>query len=201
MSSTGTPRPPASAGVAGKRLWRAVLGEYELSGGDLELLRHAVLVADELQQLEELVRASGPLIKDRDGNPCPNPASQQHRLLALTLGRLLAGIQVVGDVADVHDPARPQKRSGFRGAYKLRAVELCGRRDLTSRSPRRSTASMYPGTGRVAGGNGYLNASNGTTPRTRWFMRAQVPTALAGRLRRDRWATLPTCSGPGGKRV
>lgn len=121
-SSSSTPRPPASAGTAGKRLWRAVLGEYELSGADLELLRHAVLMADELAQLEELVRVSGPLIRDRDGQPCPNPASQQHRLLALALGRVLAGIRVVGDV-DQEEGARPQRRAGFRGPYALKAVD------------------------------------------------------------------------------
>lgn len=119
------PRPPAAAREAGRRLWRAVLGEYELTGADLEVLRQAVLVADELAALETMVRASGPLIRDRDGLPVPNPASVQHRLLSITYGRLLACIQVVGDVADQHDPARPQRRSGFRGTYTggLRAVE------------------------------------------------------------------------------
>jgi hypothetical protein len=102
-----------------------VLGEYELTGADLEVLRQAVLVADELAQLEALVRASGPLIRDRDGLPAANPASQQHRLLAITYARLLAAIQVIGDQADAHDPARPQRRSGVRGVYTggLRAVE------------------------------------------------------------------------------
>jgi hypothetical protein len=125
MGTSRAPRPPASAGEAGRRLWRAVLGEYELTGADLEVLRQAVTVADELAGLEALVRASGPLIRDRDGLPTPNPASQQHRLLSITLARLLAAIQVIGDQADIHDPARPQRRSGVRGVYTggLRAVE------------------------------------------------------------------------------
>jgi hypothetical protein len=113
MGTSRAPRPPASAGEAGRRLWRAVHAEYELT------------VADELAGLEALVRASGPLIRDRDGLPAPNPASQQHRLLSITLARLLASIQVIGDQADAHDPARPQRRSGVRGVYAggLRAVE------------------------------------------------------------------------------
>ncbi len=117
------PEPPANAGPAGKRLWTSTLAEYQLSGSDLFLLERAVLLADELAALEDLVRASGPLIRDSDGRPCPNPASQQHRLLTLALGRVLAGIRVVGDV-DEQDGTRPQRRSGFRGPYSnLKAVD------------------------------------------------------------------------------
>jgi hypothetical protein len=93
-----------------------VHAEYELTGANLEILRRAVTVADELAGLEALVRASGPLIRDRDGQPAPNPASQQHRLLSITLARLLAAIQVIGDQADGHDPARPQRRLHGRAA-------------------------------------------------------------------------------------
>jgi hypothetical protein len=83
-----------------------VHAEYYLTGADLEVLRHAVTIADELAGLEALVRASAPLIRDRNGQPAPNPASQQHRLLSITL-------------------ARPQRRSGVRGVYTggLRAVQ------------------------------------------------------------------------------
>lgn len=119
------PRPPADAGEAGRRLWKAVTSEYSLTGADLELLREAVLIADELDGLRALVRASGPLIRDRNGEPRGNPAAIQHRLLAISYARLLAAIQVVGDVADEHDSSRPQRRSGVRGVYagQLRAVE------------------------------------------------------------------------------
>ena len=82
-----------------------------------------MLMADELAALEDLVRASGPLLKDRDGLPVPNPAAQQHRLLTLALGRVLAGIRVVGDQDELDGGVRPQRRSGFRGPYTLKAVE------------------------------------------------------------------------------
>jgi hypothetical protein len=125
MTSTA-PRPPANAGPAGKRLWRAVYSEYELSGADVEVLRQAVVMADELADLEALVRASGPLIRDRDGQPAPNPASQQHRLLSIAQARLMAAIRVTGDISEDVDQSagrRPQRRSGTRGVYSLRAVE------------------------------------------------------------------------------
>jgi hypothetical protein len=117
------PRPPASAGPAGRRLWRAVLSEYSLTGADLEVLRQAVLIADELDGLESLVRAGGPLIRNRDGEPVANPASVQHRLLSVCLGRLLACIRVIADEAPGEAGTRLQHRSGFRGPYSgLKAV-------------------------------------------------------------------------------
>jgi len=124
MSTPNAPEPPANAGPAGKRLWKMVQAEYSLSGADLVLLEQAVLVRDELDQLETLVRASGPLIKDKDGLPIGNPASVQHRLLVITLARLMAAIRVVGDETGVErDPTRPQHRSGVRGVYPLKAAE------------------------------------------------------------------------------
>jgi hypothetical protein len=101
-----------------------VLGEYGLSGGDLEILRAAVVTVDQMAALEPLILAGGPLIRDKDGHPVANPASQQYRLLSITLGRLLASIRVIGDVAEGETGTRLQHRSGFRGPYSgLRAVE------------------------------------------------------------------------------
>lgn len=118
-----TPTPPATAGTAGRRLWRSVHAEYRLSGADLEVLRQAVLIADQLASLEEMVRAGGPLISDRDGLPVANPASVQHRLLSVCLGRLLAAIRVIGDESPADTTGRLQHRSGFRGTYSgLKAV-------------------------------------------------------------------------------
>lgn len=118
------PRPPETAGDAGRKLWRSILGEYTLSGADGFLLERAVVLADEIAALEELIRASGPLIRDDAGRPVANPAAVQHRLLVNQLGRVLAALQVVGEQDGAHDEDRPQRRSGFRGHYgTLRAVD------------------------------------------------------------------------------
>jgi hypothetical protein len=117
------PTAPKSLGAAGRALWKAVLSEYRLSGADLALLGVACTEADLLAGLEPGARL-GALVKDpATGMLVPNPAAVQYRLHAITLARILAALQVVGDQADVHDPARPQRRSGVRGVYALKAVE------------------------------------------------------------------------------
>ena len=124
MTSTA-PQPPENAGPAGVRLWRSVMDEYRLSGADLFVLEQAVVMADELDQLEKLVRASGPLIKDPDGRPMANPASPA-AILSVALARLLAAIRVIADTDEDTDPMagrRPQRRSGVRGTYSLRAAD------------------------------------------------------------------------------
>jgi hypothetical protein len=130
---TGMPQPPPGTGPAGKRLWREVLKEFELSGADLEVLRDAVVMSDQMAALIPMFShvptrdgklLEQPLIKGPDGQPRVNPALVQFRLLSAARAKLLAALQVVGEAPDqVHDPGRPQKRSGFRGYQQLRAVE------------------------------------------------------------------------------
>ncbi len=47
-------RAPVGAGLAGRRLWRAVVEEYELEEHELLLLREAARTADLLDELEKL---------------------------------------------------------------------------------------------------------------------------------------------------
>jgi hypothetical protein len=120
---TRLPAPPPGSGAAGKRHWRTILGDYELSGGDLEVLREIVVVADQIEALRPMM-ALGPFIKGPDGQPRTNPAVVQFRLMVLVKARLMAAIRVIGDTADdEHD--RPQRRVGVKGVYTgtLKAVK------------------------------------------------------------------------------
>jgi hypothetical protein len=116
------PAPPKGTGAAGRRLWREVNADFELSGADLEVLRDAVTIADRIEALKPML-ALGPFMKGSDGLPRANPAMVQERLLMNLKAKQLAAIRVIGDVGeDEHD--RPQRRVGFKGVYggKLRAV-------------------------------------------------------------------------------
>jgi hypothetical protein len=117
------PAPPPGSGVAGKRHWRALNEDYELSGADLEVARDIVTIADQIEALKPMM-ALGAFVKGSDGQPRANPALVQYRHLVMLKARLLAAIRVIGDTAeDEHD--RPQRRVGFKGTYpgKLKAVK------------------------------------------------------------------------------
>jgi hypothetical protein len=77
-------RSPVGAGEAGRRLWRAVLGEFELAEHELALLREAVHVADVCEALHRVVEVEGELTITRLGETRAHPALvelRQHRIL------------------------------------------------------------------------------------------------------------------------
>ena len=61
------PRPPAGSGPEGRRLWRTVLGEFELNGAELSVLRQAVRAADRCEALAAVVAETGPTRWQRTG--------------------------------------------------------------------------------------------------------------------------------------
>jgi hypothetical protein len=121
---TRPPAPPRELDKAGRETWRAILAEYELTGADLLVVRQICVMADQLEQLRPLL-AAGWFFKDPNtGLPRVNPAYQQYRLLTDSMGKKMASIRIIGDVAG-DDSGRPQKHSGFRGFQngQLRAVK------------------------------------------------------------------------------
>ena len=53
------PKAPTGSRPAGRRLWRAVLAEFDLDEHELSLLRQAVAVADVCEDLQALVERTG----------------------------------------------------------------------------------------------------------------------------------------------
>ena len=51
------PRPPKGAGPSGRRVWRAVLGEFELEEHERALVTALVRQVDRLDELEALITA------------------------------------------------------------------------------------------------------------------------------------------------
>jgi hypothetical protein len=108
-----TTTPPKGAQQAGKRLWRAVLRDYELSEHELTLLRQAVRTADICDELQEAVDSEGAM---RDGKA--HPALVELRQQRIVLARLVVALRVpLGEESKSQDsPARLQRR-GLRGVY------------------------------------------------------------------------------------
>jgi hypothetical protein len=105
-------RPPRGTGPAGREIWAAISGSFELEPHELQVLRQVTTVADRIEQLDKLVTRDGVLVEGRT-----HPALIESRLQRLTLGRLVSILRL----PDQEDH-RPQRRGGFRGAYRLRQV-------------------------------------------------------------------------------
>ena len=111
------PAPPRGAQAAGKRLWKAVLADFELVEHELTLLRQAVHVADLCELLQRRVDDEGPLLGDR-----AHPALVELRQQRVLLARLIVALRVpLGEEEEAARSAasRPQRR-GLRGVYGIR---------------------------------------------------------------------------------
>jgi hypothetical protein len=112
-------RAPAGAGPAGRKLWRAVVVEYELQEHELLLLREAVRTADLLDELEATLQAEGTVIDSPQGRKA-HPAATEARAQRVTLARLLAALRL--PAGEEGGERRPQRRGGARGVYGIRVL-------------------------------------------------------------------------------
>lgn len=117
MVANRVPTPPRGSQAAGRRLWRSVLGEFELAEHELSMLRQAVRVADVCDVLQRRVDDEGVMLGDR-----AHPALVELRAQRILLARLIValrvpfGLQEDGGVEVVTAAGRTQYR-GLRGVY------------------------------------------------------------------------------------
>ena len=113
MSTPDLPRPPVGTRAAGRRLWLAVVAEFELAEHELVLLREAVRLTDRLDVLDRTLRRDGLTVEGSKGQPRTHPALTEARGCQLVLARVLAALRMpAGD----EEAARPQRRT-IRGVY------------------------------------------------------------------------------------
>jgi len=105
---------PEGTKTAGARLWGNVTEAYDLEPHELELLAQAVNVLDVCAELQATVTAQGLLTDDK-----VHPATVELRLQRVLLVKLLADLRF----PEGEDGARPQRRTGSRGAYGRREGE------------------------------------------------------------------------------
>lgn len=108
---TSTTRTPPGLGTRGRKLWRAITGEFELPEHEAGLLLEACRTSDDLDRLAAVVAAEGVVV---DGKP--HPALVEARQLRIVLSRLVASLRVPDDPDDA--TGRPQRRGGSRGHYR-----------------------------------------------------------------------------------
>jgi hypothetical protein len=110
------PRMPSRLGDAGRRLWKAVVGEFDLHEHELAVLRQACHTADHCDRLEQQLATSDALTTTAAGNPKINPLLAEARLQRLLLGRLLVSLRIPLGDEDNSDRRTGQHR-GPRGFY------------------------------------------------------------------------------------
>lgn len=112
---------PRNLGSAGRRLWRSIQTDFELSEHESAILRQACAVADVCADLQSRVDLEGTMTADRFGDSRANPALVELRQQQILLTRLVVALRVpLGDQEAVSD-GRGQRR-GVRGVYGLGSV-------------------------------------------------------------------------------
>jgi hypothetical protein len=115
MTST---RAPAGLSAPGRRLWASVVDVYELTEAERALLVEAARTVDQLDRLDAIARADGPVVDSPQG-PRAHPALVEARQQRIALGRLIATLRLPDDDGAQQPVAgRPQRR-GPRGFYAV----------------------------------------------------------------------------------
>ncbi len=108
--------PPKGSKAAGRRLWAAVLSDFELDEAELALLRQAVRVADTCEDLKVLVDDEGP-VTGAGERLRAHPALVELRQQRIVLARLIVALRVpLGEDETKQGAPRLQRRS-LRGVY------------------------------------------------------------------------------------
>lgn len=105
---------PSGLRPGGRKLWRAIVGDYELAQHELTVLLEAARTVDALEQLEAIVEAEG-VVHDSPQGKRAHPALVEARQQRLTLAKLVASLRIPLD--DQQAAGRmPQQHSGVRPA-------------------------------------------------------------------------------------
>jgi hypothetical protein len=120
-----TARMPANLGTAGRKLWRSVLEDFDLSGAELVLLEAAARQADDVATLEAGLR-DGFTVQGSRGQPRLAAAVTEVRQGRLALARLLAELRLPADGEEVgRNPTKARAADARWNAQRrrLQAVE------------------------------------------------------------------------------
>jgi hypothetical protein len=112
--------PPRNLKAGGRKIWRAVVGEYELEEHETALLHELCRTRDNLDALAAVVAVEGVLEADTGR---AHPALVESRQQRIAFARLAAALRLpAGDEEGDdkrQDTRRPQRRVGVRGIYGI----------------------------------------------------------------------------------
>lgn len=113
MTSKRAPSAPAGTGLNGKKLWVAVVGDFDLDEHETALLREAVRAIDLLDELAAAIKKDGAMVAGK-----LHPAVVEARQGRIVLARMLAALRLPDGTAGDETQGRRQRRTGVRGAYR-----------------------------------------------------------------------------------
>ena len=112
------PAAPKGVGTQGKKLWREVLSEHELSQAELSILTAACRCITTLERIAEELESGALTSLNARGDLVSSPLVVEQRQQSATLTRLIASLRLPEDNSD----DRPQRRGAARGSYGLRVL-------------------------------------------------------------------------------
>lgn len=111
---TETPQMPPGLKTSGRRLWSAVVDEFDLAEHEVSLLVQACRTADALDGLQGELDADGPIVESPQGRKA-HPALPELRQQRIAYARLLVALGLPSGVDDEQPAAG--RRGGARGVY------------------------------------------------------------------------------------
>jgi hypothetical protein len=106
------PDPPPSLGEHGAKLWRDILGGYDISSApDLTILEQACACYDRAERLRVLIADSGEEIATATGSTKANPLIALELQARALLARLLGKLHLSDEPK--RGPGRPPKRGAW----------------------------------------------------------------------------------------
>lgn len=124
MAEARIPPAPPGSGPAGRKLWRSVLGSFELDEHERRLLVEACRTSDLCEQLQGVVDVEGPMTTTRLGEVKTHPAVVELRNQRILVARLIVALRVPLGADEEHpsktSPVRRAPRRAVRGMYGVR---------------------------------------------------------------------------------
>ena len=117
---TRTRRAPAGLATRGKRYWSAVMGAFDLTDSELEVLLEVCRTLDSLDALDAAVAERGAMVPGSAGQPVVNPALTEARGQRALLHRLMAAL-ALPDEDGASIPTAHSQRGKVANAARWRA--------------------------------------------------------------------------------